>query len=312
MNKELQERVWKHRTDKQVSEYEQKLNGNITVTVPQKPTNYEHNQLQAEYDKLGISTPKKKHQNQTAKELQERVWKHRTDKQVSEYEQKLNGNITVTVPQKPTPSWHNKIQRQFEKVFGIKKEVQKQDSITIQPLPEKVEPQIVETPQIALKGLNELPESFNEQERHLVKYLYRNTRLPKDKVTEYPKLYKTEKEAKEAKKEYQKLKKAHIERRVNNYANHVGVSDPETAISNTYIIPDSEKFSAKKYASMSKERPRPEDWEVEMTREEFMKNKERYMVENFERERKTQGVKQFENPKRRITLSDKIKKFFGF
>ena len=42
--------------------------------------------------------------------------------------------------------------------------------------------------------------------------------------------------------------------------------------------PEEMKYSYKKYKSMSKQRPTEKDWEVEMTREDFMKNKFRKIL----------------------------------
>ena len=89
---------------------------------------------------------------------------------------------------------------------------------------------------------------------------------------------------KNAKKAYEKAKKNHIQRRVKEFAHRVGQSDEKIATSVMLYTPDSMKYSSKKYKSMMAERPNPGDWDVEMTRDEFMKNKEQYILDTVIKE----------------------------
>ena len=334
-------RAWRNDTQSITSEYEQRLNGNILVNVPQKPTNIEHKRMQAEYDKLAIKPERKSPVQKTLQELKEgiaRAWKNDTQTITSEYEQRLNGNISVHVPQKPTNIEHKRMQAEYDKLAikperkseitkltdvqsaEIVSDVKSEETqtlingqLSIQPIRSYQDTdQGVTVVRNVVKGLNDKPESFNETERNFVKYAYDRKRQPKDKVTEYPKLYSSAKEEKAAKKEYKKAKKEHIERRVNEYSRHAASSDEQTAITNSYMITNDMKFSARKYKSMEKERPTAKDWEVEMTRADFMKNKEQYMQENFRVERQTNGVHNFTNQVKPLSIFERIKNFFGF
>ena len=267
---------------------------------------------------------------------------------VANLEKKLDGrgNLVVDIPRKHNKRYHNKLQKEYDKLavnqFASGKTDQEKIDVLIENAKRcsgimtdkltytaKLKNQLsikpirtfqdtdsgVEITRNVVRGLNELPESFNETERNLVKNVYRHTDVPAEKVTEYPRLYagKEERKAaikglfsegfpsfaklkdfvrimgeeKAAKKAYKKAKKEHIARRAEDYKKHNGIGNAEVATSNTYMITKDMKYSYRKYASMSKERPTEKDWEVEMTREEFMKNKEQYMAENFEREYKT-------------------------
>ena len=333
--------AWRNDTQSITSEYEQRLNGNILVQVPKKPTNIEHKRMQAEYDKLAIKPERKSPVQKTLQELKEgiaRAWRNDTQSITSEYEQRLNGNILVNVPQKPTNIEHKRMQAEYDKLAikperkseitkltdvqsaEIVSDVKSEETqtlingqLSIQPIRSYQDTdQGVTVVRNVVKGLNDKPESFNETERNFVKYAYDRKRQPKDKVTEYPKLYSSAKEEKAAKKEYKKAKKEHIERRVNEYSRHAASSDEQTAITNSYMITNDMKFSARKYKSMEKERPTAKDWEVEMTRADFMKNKEQYMQENFRVERQTNGVHNFTNQVKPLSIFERIKNFFGF
>ena len=327
--RKAEERVkkWKENAKPAVEEKERLLDGKISVIVPKKPTNYEHKKLQAEYDKLAIVPEKAKSKTKTIEELKQQIeqaWKENAKPAVEEKERLLDGKITVEVPRKPRKTWHNKIQKQLEKVFDTKNEAipkteqkiaegknERIDGLSaVQPIKTHSD---TDSGENVVKGLNELPESFNEKERFLIKNIYgRRQSIYDDKVTEYPKLYPGKKERKQAirelfdggipslkkitdfikimraeknaKKAYEKAKKNHIQRRVKEFAHRVGQSDEKIATSVMLYTPDSMKYSSKKYKSMMAERPNPEDWDVEMTRDEFMKNKEQYILDTVIKE----------------------------
>ena len=327
--RKAEERVkkWKENAKPAVEEKERLLDGKISVIVPKKPTNYEHKKLQAEYDKLAIVPEKAKIKIKTIEELKQQIeqaWKENAKPAVEEKERLLDGKITVEVPRKPRKTWHNKIQKQLEKVFDTKNEAipkteqkiaegknERIDGLSaVQPIKTHSD---TDSGENVVKGLNELPESFNEKERFLIKNIYgRRQSIYDDKVTEYPKLYPGKKERKQAirelfdggipslkkitdfikimraeknaKKAYEKAKKNHIQRRVKEFAHRVGQSDEKIATSVMLYTPDSMKYSSKKYKSMMAERPNPEDWDVEMTRDEFMKNKEQYILDTVIKE----------------------------
>ena len=327
--RKAEERVkkWKENAKPAVEEKERLLDGKISVIVPKKPTNYEHKKLQAEYDKLAIVPEKAKIKTKTIEELKQQIeqaWKENAKPAVEEKERLLDGKITVEVPRKPRKTWHNKIQKQLEKVFDTKNEAipkteqkiaegknERIDGLSaVQPIKTHSD---TDSGENVVKGLNELPESFNEKERFLIKNIYgRRQSIYDDKVTEYPKLYPGKKERKQAirelfdggipslkkitdfikimraeknaKKAYEKAKKNHIQRRVKEFAHRVGQSDEKIATSVMLYTPDSMKYSSKKYKSMMAERPNPEDWDVEMTRDEFMKNKEQYILDTVIKE----------------------------
>ena len=331
--RKAEERVkkWKENAKPAVEEKERLLDGKISVIVPKKPTNYEHKKLQAEYDKLAIVPEKAKIKTKTIEELKQQIeqaWKENAKPAVEEKERLLDGKITVEVPRKPRKTWHNKIQKQLEKVFDTKNEAipkteqkiaegknERIDGLSaVQPIKTHSDTDSGENVvKNVVKGLNELPESFNEKERFLIKNIYgRRQSIYDDKVTEYPKLYPGKKERKQAirelfdggipslkkitdfikimraeknaKKAYEKAKKNHIQRRVKEFAHRVGQSDEKIATSVMLYTPDSMKYSSKKYKSMMAERPNPGDWDVEMTRDEFMKNKEQYILDTVIKE----------------------------
>ena len=305
-----QEAEWKANARSTVAEKEAELNGNITVNIPQTKDYFERLKMQKEYNQIG-------------RELEEAEWKANASSIVAEKEAELNGNISVNVPKKPTNYQHKQTQKEYDALAvepaktAPSPEVQLSEEEAIQRTINSakkfsgipVEEPVVQVERQQVRGINELPESFNDEARIYVgKYIRRHGENA-DRVTEYPKLYPPKK-AKAAKKEMARLRKAHIERRVKDYAKHVGCSDETTACTNSYTVLPETKYSYRKYKSMEQERPTEADWQPEMTREEFMQNQEQYRWEEYERTRHL-DINDTGKPEKESLFKRIIKKF-GF
>ena len=84
-----------------------------------------------------------------------------------------------------------------------------------------------------------------------------------------------------------KLKQEHIIRRTKDFENRIGYYDEDIAVHNGYIIPESEKYSQKvtrqKYDDLSIDKISDEEWDaLHMSREEFMKNRDKYILEEID------------------------------
>ena len=255
---EEQEKIWQQNARQIVAEKEAELNGRISVNIPKKTTNYQHQQIQKEYDALAVK------------------------------------------PTKPDSLPKLKVNEEVQQVINRAKRF---SGIPVEEPVEQIERQ-------ALKGVNELPESFNKEARtYVYNYIHHHGTAAGDKVTEYPKLYPPKKE-KAAKKEMARLREEHRKRRTESYSKHVGCSDEEIACTNKYAVFPEDKYSYKKYKYMEKERPNDADWEPEMTREEFMANQEKYRWEEY---RRTQHLSINDTGKtNKESLWTRVKRKLGF
>ena len=192
-----------------------------------------------------------------------------------------------------------------------------------------------DTPKIVQEstgGVNQLPESFNQEQRN---WLKSHGFIKEDNVTKYPKLYSSThgkieipmnilnknqieyltsngfvikgdmlvsdvskslpKDKKALKKLMKKLDEEHKMRRINDASKRVGIGN-ESSLYNPIDVPQNTRYNYKKYKSMEKERPTDADWQPEMTRDELMQNIEKYMNEEIARTKinhKTQQKQSF-------------------
>ena len=203
---------------------------------------------------------------------QERLWKSNTDNIVNEKEKELDGSISVHVGKRLINPNVNPIQYAY--------------------IDNDAGEEVV---RIVQKGLNDLPESFNanERRRNLISVYDRDK---KDKVTEYPKdfLYNIEesnlpefirkflqnRKIASVQKLIKKLKKEHIRRRTEYYARRMGVGyEEDVATQNKFLITDIEKYTHKKYMKLAHSMSDKDG--VDMTREEAMKNKVDLVMNEF-------------------------------
>ncbi len=104
-----------------------------------------------------------------------------------------------------------------------------------------------------------------------------------------------------------KLYMEHKERRMQEVSQRIGIYN-DTVLYNPVAVPDNIRYNYKKYESMAVERRTNADWEPEMTREEFIRNIEKYMNEEIKR---TTPQKHYTNISKKESLLEKLKRKIG-
>ena len=268
---------------------EQKLNGNQRVNIKEGKTGTFDDFAQA----------------------QQSEWKANTDHIVKELENRLDGKQAVKIQKLHTKSENAQIQKEYDRMA-----VNKQPSMIDTNAEEtKTTPVNIKQEHNISGGLNSLPESFNMIERILNQNYIRSHQVPGEKVTEFPKLWRTKEEEKAGRKEASRLIEEHKDRRINEFSTKVGNYDAELALSQSILIQPEDKYSFNKYSAMIRERGPIDNWTVDMTREEFMRNKPQYVQDEFERAknemiRKTRSHSHRHSHKKE-TFWDKIKNKLG-
>ena len=185
----------------------------------------------------------------------------------------------------------------------------------------KIANEAVEVVQENASGINQPSESFNQEQ---LSWLRAHNFIKDKNILEYPKLfadthgkieipldilsknqieylvssgYKIEgdlitkdvskslpKSEKALKKLMKQLDSEHRARRIEDARHRIGNGN-DSVLYNPIIVPEERKYSFKKYKAMENERLTDDDWKPEMTREEFMQNRDKYIMEEFERTR---------------------------
>ena len=145
---------------------------------------------------------------------------------------------------------------------------------------------------------------FNEAQ---IKYFLANGFIQKGEFLELDVSKSLPKNKKALEKIQNKLYNGLKERRMQEVSQRIGIYN-ETVLYNPAAVPDDIRYNYRKYISMAKERKTDADWKPDMTREEFMRNREKYINEEIER---TTPREHHSRTSKKESLFEKLKKKFG-